>query len=241
MIVSRQSSNAFIFTVILERRNMSRESTEELRRRLLRDERVRELISRRAYEIYVMRGGRPGGEGQDWFQAESEILSILIEEESRRSAESTEPNADQGSQPVDEANDASPVDEANDGSLVGEAIGVPETSDRLEQESGLTAEERAESQSAIATWSPTEPESEERAPTIGHVDESQTGAAAPKKTRSRAAAKPDAPRKSESSTKKSDAVKEPAAKKTTAKRTASKRSAGPPKKTTRSRKKTGDT
>jgi hypothetical protein len=232
MIVSRQSSNAFIFTVILERRNMSRESTEELRRRLLRDERVRELISRRAYEIYVMRGGRPGGEGQDWFQAESEILSILIEEESRRSAESTEPNADQGSQPVDEA---------NDGSLVGEAIGVPETSDRLEQESGLTAEERAESQSAIATWSPTEPESEERAPTIGHVDESQTGAAAPKKTRSRAAAKPDAPRKSESSTKKSDAVKEPAAKKTTAKRTASKRSAGPPKKTTRSRKKTGDT
>lgn len=195
---------------------------------MLRDERVRELISRRAYEIYVMRGGKPGGEGHDWFQAESEILSILIEEESRRAAESVETDADEGPPPVDEADEASPV---------GEAIGVPETSDRLEQESGLMAEERAESQSAITAWSPTEPPGTERAPVIGDVGEFQTGEAAPKKTGSRAAAKPAAPRKSKSSTEE-PAAKEPAAKKTTAKRTASKKSAGPPKKTTRSRKKT---
>jgi Protein of unknown function (DUF2934) len=207
---------------------MSRESTEELRRRLLRDERVRELITRRAYEIYVMRGGKPGGEGHDWFQAESEILSILIEEESRRADESTEAGGDAAKRPDDEASGASPV---------GESIGMPETSDRLGQETGLTAEERAESQSTIATWSPTEPPSEERAPIIGRVGESQAETTAPKKSRSRSAAKPAAPPKSKPSTEKTAAAKEPAAKKTTAQRTASKKSADTPTKTTRSRKK----
>src|SRR5215216_3729608 len=82
--------------VIIERRDMSRESTEELRQRLLRDKRVQELISRRAYEIYVMRGGQPGGEAHDWFQAESEILPILIEEESRRADESSKSESGRG-------------------------------------------------------------------------------------------------------------------------------------------------
>jgi Protein of unknown function (DUF2934) len=212
---------------------MSRESTEELRRRLLRDGRVRELISRRAYEIYVMRGGKPGGEGHDWFQAESEILSILIEEESRRADEPAEDEPAQTD--TDEA--SRPDDESRVASLVGESIGMPETADRLGQESGLTADERAESQSAIAAWSPTEPSSEERAPTIGRTGEAQAETTASNKSGSRSAAKPADKLKSKPSTEKSAAEKEPAAKKTTAKRTASKKSADAPTKTTRSRKK----
>ena len=214
---------------------MSRESTEELRQRLLRDERVRELISRRAYEIYVMRGGRPGGEGHDWFQAESEILSILIEEESRRADESAG-TGDKGAaslpaddQPVDEQ----PVDETSIASPVGESLGIPETSDRMEQPSGLTAEERAESQSALSTWSATEPASSERAPVIGHADELQTGAQ--KKARARAAAKPASARKSKLATEKSTVAKEPAAKASTAKASAEK---APPAKESTGRKAT---
>src|SRR5215216_3556411 len=109
---------------------MSRESTEELRQRLLRDERVQELISRRAYEIYVMRGGQPGGEAHDWFQAESEILSILIDEESRGGTESDASDGNALSTAEDEVSGASPVSEA---------LGVPETVERLEQLQGLTA------------------------------------------------------------------------------------------------------
>src|SRR5215216_184092 len=122
---------------------MSRESTEELRQRLLRDERVQELISRRAYEIYVMRGGQPGGEAHDWFQAESEILSILIEEESRSTIRSSGSDEPQTSEPGDEVGTASPV---------AEALGVPETVERVEQPQALMAEERAESQSALGAW-----------------------------------------------------------------------------------------
>jgi hypothetical protein len=220
---------------------MSRESTEELRQRLLRDERVRELISRRAYEIYVMRGGRPGGESQDWFQAESEIISILIEEESLRAAESNETN--------DDNNDAAsePVDETSIASPVSESLGVPETSDRMEQPTGLTSEERAESQSAISTWSAAEPPSAERAPVIGDAGEFQTGASAPKKASARVAAKPATTRKSKPSIGKSGDVKEPAAKESAAKKTtprkataraaASNKSAEPATKTIKSRKK----
>ena len=67
---------------------MSRESLEELRGRLLRDEHAQELIRMRAFEIYKLRGGQPGGEAHDWFQAESEVLTFLIEEESQRTARS---------------------------------------------------------------------------------------------------------------------------------------------------------
>lgn len=61
---------------------MSRESLEELRERLLRDERAQQLIRMRAFEIYKLRGEHPGGEAHDWLQAESEVLTFLIEEES---------------------------------------------------------------------------------------------------------------------------------------------------------------
>lgn len=67
---------------------MSRESLEELRERLLRDEHAQELIRMRAFEIYKLRGGQSGGEAQDWFQAQSEVLTFLIEEESRRASDS---------------------------------------------------------------------------------------------------------------------------------------------------------
>jgi hypothetical protein len=207
---------------------MSRESTEELRQRLLRDQRVQELISRRAYEIYVMRGGQPGGEAHDWFQAESEILSILIEEESRSTARPTGSDVPRASQSEDEVGSASPV---------AESLGVPETVERLEQPQGLTAEERAESQSALGAWSPAEPASAERAPTIGDAGENQTGASATKKAGSRATTKSAAPRKSKSSDEKSASVKDPAASKTSAKRTAPKKPHETSAKTTRSRKK----
>ena len=66
---------------------MTIESTEELRARLLRDHEVQEMIRMRAFEIYRHRGGAPGGHAEDWFQAESEVLHFLIEEESRRVVE----------------------------------------------------------------------------------------------------------------------------------------------------------
>lgn len=66
---------------------MSRESLEELRERLLREEHAQELIRMRAFEIYRLRGEQPGGEAHDWFQAESEVLTFLIEEESQRASE----------------------------------------------------------------------------------------------------------------------------------------------------------
>jgi hypothetical protein len=210
---------------------MSRESTEELRQRLLKDKRVQELISRRAYEIYVMRGGQPGGEAHDWFQAEGEILSILIEEESQGAARRAAIDGDAAPQATDEVSSNSPV---------AEAIGVPETSERLKQPQGLTSEERAESQSALGTWSPAEPASAERAPTIGDVGEFQTGAVAPKKTRSRATAKPDATRNTNSSTEKSASSKEPAAKKTTAKRAMSNKPGETAAKPARTRKKSSE-
>ena len=67
---------------------MSRESLDELRERLLRNEHAQELIRMRAFELYKLRGGHSGGEAHDWFQAESEVLTFLIEGESRRAGDS---------------------------------------------------------------------------------------------------------------------------------------------------------
>ena len=64
---------------------MKLESTEELRARLLADEQVQSLIAMRAYEIFLLRGGAPGHEADDWFQAEAEILTFVVGEEIRRS------------------------------------------------------------------------------------------------------------------------------------------------------------
>lgn len=57
---------------------MTREINEELRRRMLADEGVQQMIRMRAYEIYQQRGGAYGREAEDWLQAESEVLLYLI-------------------------------------------------------------------------------------------------------------------------------------------------------------------
>jgi hypothetical protein len=56
----------------------------EIRERLLRDESIRERVSRRAYEIYASRGYQEGREFEDWLQAEYEILPELIKFEQQR-------------------------------------------------------------------------------------------------------------------------------------------------------------
>jgi hypothetical protein len=61
---------------------MTRDSLEELRERLLGQHNVQQMIQVRAYEIYQMRGGQPGGEAHDWFRAESEVLAFLLADES---------------------------------------------------------------------------------------------------------------------------------------------------------------
>ncbi|MCS6884498.1 MAG: DUF2934 domain-containing protein [Acidobacteriota bacterium] len=59
----------------------------QIRERLLRDESIREKIHRRAYEIYIQRGGTEGRAHEDWFQAENEIVAPLVEAEMQRLAE----------------------------------------------------------------------------------------------------------------------------------------------------------
>ena len=68
---------------------MSRESTDDLKTRLLADPEVQLMIRMRAFEIYQMHGGHGGSAADDWFRAESEVLTFLIAEESRRSSEET--------------------------------------------------------------------------------------------------------------------------------------------------------
>jgi Protein of unknown function (DUF2934) len=40
---------------------------------------LEEQIRRRAYELYLQRGGVPGNENQDWLVAEQEVRSQLME------------------------------------------------------------------------------------------------------------------------------------------------------------------
>ena len=69
---------------------MTTETLEELRERLLQQENVQQMIQMRAYEIYQMRGGKPGGEAQDWFHAEGEVLAFLLADESTRNYDQPE-------------------------------------------------------------------------------------------------------------------------------------------------------
>lgn len=70
---------------------MNKENLEEHREQLIRDERVRQMIRVRAYEIYQMRGPQPGSQAQDWLQAENEVLAFLIADESRRIEDDSPP------------------------------------------------------------------------------------------------------------------------------------------------------
>ncbi len=69
---------------------MTTESLEELRERLLGQHGVQQMIQIRAYEIFQMRGGNPGGEAQDWFHAECEVLAFLLASESAPADERAE-------------------------------------------------------------------------------------------------------------------------------------------------------
>lgn len=44
---------------------------------LQKDPTFQEKISRRAYELFIKRGGQLGREAEDWFQAETELLQSL--------------------------------------------------------------------------------------------------------------------------------------------------------------------
>ena len=86
---------------------MAKETLEELREKLLRQHNVQQMIQMRAYEIYQMRGGQPGGEAHDWFHAESEVLAFLLADESSAddkpetpAAEVKPPAEDQAEAPI---------------------------------------------------------------------------------------------------------------------------------------------
>lgn len=180
---------------------MERESIEDIRRRLLKDEQVQALISMRAYEIYQMRGSQPGQDAENWFRAENEILTFLIQEETRREAYS---------------HDLSSRDETDARPQVFQPKTTPETADRLDQPVGQLAEERAESQSALGAWSPAEPASAKPAPSIGK----STEVPAEKKTRSRSTSKSAEPRKRKSAASKESSEKKPAVRRTASKKKA---------------------
>jgi len=154
---------------------MSRESIEELRARLLRDPEIQTMIKMRAYEIYQLRGGEPGHQAEDWFQAEGEVLEFLIEEESRRTAEMNDTE--------DQTSNSTPAASAVSASA----------HNSIEQPSQPPAKavESAGSQSPLGVWSVTEPDSATLAPPVGKATEFQIDA--PQK--SRASSKSSSPRK----------------------------------------------
>ncbi|HKV42994.1 MAG TPA: DUF2934 domain-containing protein [Blastocatellia bacterium] len=70
---------------------LNTDTFESLRQALLNDSEVREMISMRAYEIYLARGGHAGHQVEDWLRAEAEILTLLIEEEVKGKNKLVEP------------------------------------------------------------------------------------------------------------------------------------------------------
>ena len=178
---------------------MTQEKTEDLRERLLRDEKVQRLVRMRAYEIYKQRGGRPGNPIEDWVRAENEVLAYVMEEESRRANR------------TDESITPSMEEERAEGPRTLETINTPETADRASEPNAQTSEERAESHGILSTWSPVEPDSATRAPELGQATEKAKG----KKSGARSASRA-------SSTKKAGAAEGKPATGTPKKRTASK-------------------
>jgi len=87
---------------------MSKENVEELRRKLMLDERVQHMIRLRAYEIYQMRGHHPGNQAQDWFQAESEVIAFLMADDGEPEREN-ETKADSTSESTEPVAAAAPI------------------------------------------------------------------------------------------------------------------------------------
>jgi hypothetical protein len=162
-------------------KEMSRESIEELRARLLRDPEIQTMIKMRAYEIYQLRGGEPGYQAEDWFRAEGEVLEFLIEEESRRTAETTD-TEDQTSNST-----------TSESSTSARSAVSASAHNSIEQppQPPAKAVESGGSQSPLSVWSVTEPDSTTLAPPVGNATEFQIDA--PKK--SRASSKSSSPRK----------------------------------------------
>jgi hypothetical protein len=70
-----------------------------LRERILRNDEVRLMLSRRANEFYRLRGCEPGRDVEDWSRAEGEILAVasLVAQEMRYEIESGKLVTDAGS------------------------------------------------------------------------------------------------------------------------------------------------
>jgi hypothetical protein len=83
----QRRSLSFFAASFLKGNAMSRESTEAVKSRLLSDPEVQLMIRMRAFEIYQMHGGHGGSAADDWFRAESEVLTFLVAEENRRADE----------------------------------------------------------------------------------------------------------------------------------------------------------
>src|SRR5262245_34181105 len=67
-----------------ERRMQMKETREEIRARLLREDSVLKAIQMRAYEIWQLRGRYEGRAKEDWLLAENEVLGYLTEQELRK-------------------------------------------------------------------------------------------------------------------------------------------------------------
>jgi hypothetical protein len=118
------------------------------------------MIRVRAFQIYE-RGGRvPDRDAENWFQAEQEIISFLIDEEQRRADDVRRSGNTTATIPESEI------------SAIGSSGG----------EAAMTAEERAESQSSLGAWSATEPAGVERAPSIGETTANKPATRAASKT-----------------------------------------------------------
>ena len=89
---------------------MTKETLEEIRERLLRQHNVQQMIAVRAYEIYQIRGGQPGGEAQDWFRAEGEVLAFLLADDSVRDDSAPEKDRAAIAQSVAELAPAAPAE-----------------------------------------------------------------------------------------------------------------------------------
>ena len=109
------------------------ETFDEARVRLLSDPQVHSLVALRAYEIYQSRGAGSGHDAEDWLLAENEIVTLMMQEESRRQAE---PAGNRGQESPRVA--ATPTESASPSASSDTAEALPETADVLNQLPGQT-------------------------------------------------------------------------------------------------------
>ena len=186
---------------------MSRESIQELRRRLLGNSEVQKMIRVRAFEIYESRGRASGNDAENWFQAEHEVLSFLIEEEDRHADE------------VRRSGNITATVPESETSALAAGSEQPAIAQQTDEAPALTTEEQAGNESALGAWSATEPAGEELAPAIGETTSPEIAAPAPKKTQARSASKSSASKSTATRKKKSDTTAKASTKEAPAKPT----------------------